>query len=119
MFARERAECPFCGSEQFTVKLLVNDMPLTHEPSEMRKELTLACASCGKKVFQVDITRGGQVSAIGAFVCERCEADFHQASGQWCQEDIPKITYPVGTRHCPRCGGQLKVCWWRGWNYTI
>lgn len=118
-FWREAAQCPFCDSTEFTVSLFVNDMPMTNEPSEVGKQLSLSCAKCSKKVFEVVITRGDQISAIGVSVCKKCQDSFRTASGGWREEDIPKTTYPVETEYCPKCNSQLRKCWWRGWNYTV
>ncbi len=119
-FCQKPALCPFCGSAQFEVSLFVNDMPVTNKPSESGERLSLLCCQCGKRVFDTSATQGGQLSAVGVSVCERCKRDFYNASGgEWHEENIAKTTYPVGTERCPRCGSFLRRCWWHGWNYTI
>jgi hypothetical protein len=118
-FWLEKAECPFCQSTAFSVSLFVNDMPRTNEPSELDERVDLSCSKCSNKVFEVVITKGGQVSAIGVSVCRKCKEDFRSESGSWREEDIPKTTHPVGTENCPRCNSLLQKHWWHGWNYTI
>src|SRR5688500_18920800 len=80
-FWLEEAECPFCQSTDFRVSLFVNDMLRTNEPSELRERVDLFCSKCSNKVFEVEITKGGQVSANGVSVCRKCEEDFRSESG--------------------------------------
>jgi hypothetical protein len=107
-FAREAAECPFCGGEKFRCSLFGHDVP-PFEKSQVSRWLKLSCTKCHKDLFCVVESHGGEVSAEGVRVCPNC--DSREA------EDIPKTTYPVGMRCCPRCGSQLRLCWWRGDNF--
>ncbi len=81
-FLRKQAQCPFCGSVQFAVGLYVNDMPLTNQPTELDERLGLTCLQCGQKVFEVTITKGKQVSAVGVSVCDKCQKDLYNANGK-------------------------------------
>ncbi len=119
-FLRKQAECPFCGSTQFTVGLFVNDMPLTDDPTNLHQRLALTCSRCGNRVFEVTMNQDKQVSAAGVSVCDKCAKDLYEASGKRRRrEDIPATTFPVGTERCPRCNGQLGKYWWHGWDYEI
>ncbi len=119
-FLRNKASCPFCNSDKFSVSLSVNDMPMTNELSDVEEKLTLTCMQCGKRVFEVTITKVKQVTAVGVSVCEKCKNELFEASGKrWRPEHISSTTYPVGTDRCTRCNSQLKKCWWHGWNYIV
>jgi hypothetical protein len=118
-FVRNKAKCPFCSSDKFAVSLSVNDMLMPNELSKVEERLTLTCIKFSRIVFEVTITKGKQVSAVGVSVCEKCSEDLFNASGRRRPKDISSTTYPVGTVRCSKCNSQLKKCWWHGWDYII
>lgn len=118
-FLRKTAQCPFCNSKRFTVSLFVNDMPSTGQPSELGQRLTLYCAKCNRQVFEVVMAQDKQVSARGVSVCDRCAQELRRTRRPWREEDTAKVTYPLGTESCPRCGSKLTTYWWHGWDYII
>ena len=119
VWGRLTAKCPFCGSTEFTVRLMSNDWPLTEGPSVWDKSLILFCAQCKQQAFEVKATMDGQISARGVSVCPKCRREVQRASGLRREEDVRKSTYPPATEYCPRCGSRLDKLWWHGSNYGI